>query len=231
VRATTLLNRLLDLPGLDVSGVSLDGRRMLVEVRLRARRLACPLCPFRTWARYDIRPVPSSWQHLDFGTATVVVFAYLRRVDCPEHGVLVEAVPFARYRSGFTRDFEDVTAFLATKTDKSTIARFLRIDWDTVGRICARVVATDLDADRLDGLVNIGVDRSPGESTTSTSPCSPTTLGARWCGARQAKTPPPSTRSSTNWAPTGPPRSRPSRWTWDRPTPKASAPRATPPRP
>jgi transposase len=158
VRATTLLNRLLDLPGLDVSGVSIDGRRMLVEVRLRASRLACPLCPFTTRARYDTRPVPSSWRHLDFGTATVVVFAYLRRVDCPEHGVLVEAVPFARYRSGFTRDFEDVAAFLATKTDKSTIARFLRIDWDTVGRICERVVATDLDADRLDGLVNIGVD-------------------------------------------------------------------------
>jgi transposase len=158
VRATTLLNRLLDLPGIDVSGVSLDGRRMLVEVRLRARRLACPLCPFATRARYDTRPVPSSWQHLDFGTATVVVFAYLRRLDCPEHGVLVEAVPFARYRSGFTRDFEDVAAFLATRTDKSTIARFLRIDWDTVGRICARVVATDLDQDRLDGLVTIGVD-------------------------------------------------------------------------
>lgn len=158
MRATTLLNRLLDLPGIDVSGVSLDGRRMLAEVRLRARRLTCPLCPFTTRARYDTRPVPSSWQHLDFGTATVVVFAYLRRLDCPEHGVLVEAVPFARYRSGFTRDFEDLTAFLATKTDKSTIARFLRIDWDTVGRICQRVVATGLDQDRLDGLVNIGVD-------------------------------------------------------------------------
>jgi transposase len=158
VRATTLLNKLLDLPGVDVSGVSFDERRTLVEVRLRARRLACPLCPFTTRARYDTRPVPSSWQHLDFGTATVVVYAGLRRVDCPEHGVLVEAVPFARHRSGFTRDFEDVTAFLATKTDKTTIARFLRIDWDTVGRICARVVATDLDEDRLDGLVNLGVD-------------------------------------------------------------------------
>jgi transposase len=158
VRGTTLLNRLLDLPGIDVSGVSLDRRRMLIKVRLRARRLACPLCPFTTRARYDTRPVPSSWQHLDFGTATVVVFAYLRRLDCPEHGVLVEAVPFARYRSGFTRDFEDVAAFLATKTDKTTIARFLRIDWDTVGRICERVVATDMDADRLDGLVTIGVD-------------------------------------------------------------------------
>jgi len=158
VRATTLLNRLLDLPGIAVSGVSLDGRRVLAQVRLRARRLACPLCPFTTRARYDTRPAPSSWQHLDFGAATVVVFAYLRRLDCPDHGVLVEAVPFARYRSGFTRDFEDVAAFLATKTDKSTIARFLRIDWDTVGRICARVVATNLDQNRLDGLVTIGVD-------------------------------------------------------------------------
>jgi transposase len=141
-----------------VSGVSLDGRRVLAQVRLRARRLACPLCPFTTRARYDTRPAPSSWQHLDFGAATVVVFAYLRRLDCPDHGILVEAVPFARYRSGFTRDFEDVAAFLATKTDKSTIARFLRIDWDTVGRICARVVATNLDQNRLDGLVTIGVD-------------------------------------------------------------------------
>jgi transposase len=158
VRATTLLNKLLDLPGLDVSGVSLDGQRMRVEVRLRARRLTCPLCPFTTRARYDTRPVSSSWRHLDFGTATVVVCAALRRVDCPEHGVLVEAVPFARYRSGFTRDFEDLTAYLATKTDKTTIARFGRIDWDTVGRICERVVATELDEDRLDGLVNIGVD-------------------------------------------------------------------------
>jgi transposase len=158
VRATTLLNNLLDLPRVGVSGVSFDDRRMLVEVRLRAQRLACPLCSFTTRARYDTRPVPSYWRHLDFGTATVVVFAWLRRVDCPTHGVLVEAAPFARYRSGFTRDFEDVTAFLATKTDKSTIARFLRIDWDTVGRVCERVVATELDEDRLDRLVNIGVD-------------------------------------------------------------------------
>jgi hypothetical protein len=82
----------------------------------------------------------------------VVVFAYLRRLDCPEHGVLVEAVPSARYRSGFTRDFEDVAAFLATKTDKSTIARFLRIDWDTVGRFCERGRATSFDIRKPDDL-------------------------------------------------------------------------------
>src|SRR5680860_513977 len=68
------------------------------------------------------------------------------------------AVPCARPRSGFTRDFEDLVAFLATKTDKTTITRISRVDWDTVGRICERVVADGLDPERLDGLVNIGVD-------------------------------------------------------------------------
>jgi len=132
--------------------------RLVLDVALRRRALTCPLCGWRTRNRYDTRQSPSWWRHLDFGTAVVVVRAELRRLDCPHHGVVVEGVPFARHRSGFTRDFEDVTAFLTTKTDKTTIARFLRVDWDTVGRICERVVADSLDADRLDGLVNIGVD-------------------------------------------------------------------------
>jgi transposase len=159
VRATTLLNRLLDLPGVWVRGVSLPGDgRLVVDVALRRGGLACPLCEFSTRFRYDTRREPSWWRHLDFGAAVVVVRAELRRLDCPRHGVVVEAVPFSRHRSRFTADFEDVTAFLAAKTDKTTIARFLRVDWDTVGRICERVVATGLDADRLDGLVHLGVD-------------------------------------------------------------------------
>ena len=158
MRVTTLLNKLLDLPGIAVTGVSIRGRKMLVDLRLRARRLTCPRCGYSTRARYDTRPQPSCWRHLDFGNHLVIVQAELRRVECPTHGVLVEAVPFARYRAGFTRDFEDLTAFLTTRTDKTTLARFLRLDWDTIGRICERVVASDLDSNRLHGLVAIGVD-------------------------------------------------------------------------
>jgi transposase len=148
----------LDLPGVVVSGASLEAGSLVVDVGLRARRLACPLCGHTSRAGYDTREYLTWWRGLDFGAHTVFVRAGLRRLECPQHGVRVQAVPFARHRSGFTRDFEDVAAFLATKTDKSTIARFLRIDWDTVGRICERVVATGLDPHRLDGLVNIGVD-------------------------------------------------------------------------
>ena len=158
MRATTLLNRMLDLPGVAVSAASWSGRELVVDVRLRSPRLRCPLCPYTTRAAYDRRREPSRWRGLDLGSHTVTVRALLRRLDCPTHGVRVQAVPFARHGSRFTRDFEDVTAFLATKTDKTTIARFLRLDWDTVGRICERVVDSELDPARLEGLVNIGVD-------------------------------------------------------------------------
>jgi hypothetical protein len=47
---------------------------------------------------------------------------------------------------------------LATKADKTTISRLVRVDWETVGRICARVVADELDPGRLDGLFNKDLD-------------------------------------------------------------------------
>jgi transposase len=149
----------LDLPGINVRGVSLASpERVVVVVRLRRRRLECPVCGWSTSARYDRRPVASRWRHLDFGARRVEIRAELRRLCCPSHGVHTEAVPFARPGAGFTGDFEDLVAWLATKMDKTAIGRYARIDWDTVGRICERVVADGLDPARFDGLVAIGVD-------------------------------------------------------------------------
>lgn len=158
MRVTTAFNRLLSLSGARVTEVCFEDARLVVDVALLRRRLQCPACTFSTVACYDTRPMFSTWRHTDMGRWKVLVRAGLRRLECPTHGVRVEAVPFARHRSGFSRDFEDLIAFLATKTDKTTITRLSRVDWDSVGRICERVVADGLDPGRLDGLVNIGVD-------------------------------------------------------------------------
>ncbi|MGK2955575.1 MAG: transposase, partial [Solirubrobacterales bacterium] len=69
-----------------------------------------------------------------------------------------EAVPFARPGAHLTRDFDDLLAWLATRMDKTSVARLCRVSWRSVGRACERVVATELDPDRLDGLFRIGVD-------------------------------------------------------------------------
>jgi transposase len=158
VRATTLLNRLLCLPNATVRGVDVRDHRVRVGVRPHRRRLRCPYCDFSTRHRYDTRDVDSSWRHLDLGGRVCVLTLRRRRLRCPEHGVHAEAVDFARPGSGFTRDFEDLAVWLATKTDKSTVAVFCRVTWRTVGAMCDRVAAEKLDPDRFSGLVDIGVD-------------------------------------------------------------------------
>ena len=71
---------------------------------------------------------------------------------------MYEAVPWARAGSPYTRDFEDVVAFLAQQMAKTPLAKLMRIAWRSVGAVLARVVADKLDRGRLDGLVMIGVD-------------------------------------------------------------------------
>ncbi len=158
MRASTLLTAVLALSGVLVREVSVVEGEVRVTVRLRRRRLACPRCSYSTRHRYDTREVDSSWRHLDLAGRICRITMRRRRLRCPEHGVLAEGVPFTRPGSGFTRDFEDLVAWLVTKTDKTSVCRFARIAWRTVGAICERVVDGALDADRLSGLVEIGVD-------------------------------------------------------------------------
>ncbi|QIX53882.1 ISL3 family transposase [Rhodococcus sp. DMU1] len=158
MRATTLLTRLLCLPNTTVRDVEIVDDRVRVAVRPRCHRMQCPHCSYSTRHRYDTRDVDSSWRHLDLGGRVCVLTLRRRRLRCPEHGVLAEAVDFARPGSGFTRDFEDLAVWLATKTDKSTVSVFCRITWRTVGAMCTRVAAEKLDPDRFTDLVDIGVD-------------------------------------------------------------------------
>jgi transposase len=158
VRVTTAFKRLLRLEDVNVTAVEWFTQLVVVTVVLRRRRLWCPHCGHKASARYDTRPVASRWRHLDLGVWQVEVRASLRRLRCPTHGVVVEAVPFARPGAHLTRDFDDLLAWLATRMDKTAIARLCRVSWRTVGRACERVVAAELDPGRLDGLFRIGVD-------------------------------------------------------------------------
>jgi transposase len=158
MRVTSAFCRLLRLPGVWVQAVTFAPDRVIVTVALRRSRLVCPSCAFSTRARENLQDHESVWRHLDLGVWRLEIRATLRRVRCPIHGALVEGVPFARPGARFTRDFEDLVAWLATKSDRTAICRLVRIDWQTVGRIITRVCADKLDKDRLDGLFDIGID-------------------------------------------------------------------------
>jgi transposase len=156
VRATTAFNKMLVIPGADVTGVQFTPAGIVVSLRRRARRLCCP-CGWSTRAVYDRST--RRWRHLDLGAARLYLEAEIRRLACRRCGrVRTETVPWARPGARFTRDFEDVVAWLAQRTDKTTITRLLRCSWEAVAAIVVRVVAAHLDDARLDGLYRIGVD-------------------------------------------------------------------------
>ncbi len=157
MRVTSAFSRLLDLSGIWVRKVAFEPDPVVVHVALRRRRLCCPKCSFATMAREHEQHHDSVWRHLDLGVWRLEVHARLRRLCCPEHGALVEGVPFARYGARFTRAFENLGAWLATMTDKTAICRLVRIDRETVGRIIKRVGDELLPADRLSNLFEISL--------------------------------------------------------------------------
>ena len=108
MRITTAFNRLLDLTGVWVRTVSFQPDRVVVTVALKRRRLQCPKCSYTTSHRESKQHHDSVWRHLDLGVWRLEIHARLRRLRCPEHGVHVEGVPFARYGARFTRDFENL---------------------------------------------------------------------------------------------------------------------------
>lgn len=82
----------------------------------------------------------------------------MRRVDCARCGVTTELVPWAEPMSPFTRMFEELVAYFAQRTDKTTVSKTMGIAWRSVGNIIQRVVARLGPKDALDGLTHIGID-------------------------------------------------------------------------
>jgi transposase len=156
VRATTAFNKMLAIPGANVAAVQFTPIGIVVGLRRRARRLRCP-CGWSTRAVSDRST--RRWRHLDLGATRLYLEAEIRRVACRACGrVRTETVPWARPGARFTCDFEDVVAWLAQRTDKTTITRLLRCSWEAVAAIVTRVVADHLDDARLEDLYRIGMD-------------------------------------------------------------------------
>ena len=144
-----------------VEGVAFDEDAGEIVVRCRLRRsaaLRCGRCG-RRCGRYDAGEGRRRWRALDAGTIRVFLEADAPRVRCPDHGVTVAAVPWARHDARHTRAFDDQVAWLVTHTSKSAVTELMRTSWRTVGAIVARVVADARAArDPFDGLERIGID-------------------------------------------------------------------------
>lgn len=155
--------RLLGVEHTVIESVELDGdgdaEVLIARVRpTRSRRSRCSRCNRRCQG-YDQGAGRRRWRTLDLGTVQVFLEADAGRVSCPQHGVVVVAMPWARAGARHTRAFEDTVAWLAAHTAGSVVAQLQRVSWRTVTAIVTRVVA-ELAAhvDQLEGVRRIGID-------------------------------------------------------------------------
>lgn len=156
VRVTTAYNRMLGLPGAWVRDVEFGEQAMIVTVALRRKQPLCSGCGARGLKIKDHQT--KRWRHLDTGGVRCMIECRVRRLYCPGCGDLPEHVEWARGGARYTRDFDDLVAWLAQQINQTQLTRLMRIGWETVGNIIARVVAEKLPAGRLDGLELLGVD-------------------------------------------------------------------------
>lgn len=163
MRTARMLVRALGVERAVVQDVSWEGapglQAMFVRVRLRREdERRCPHCG-RRCPRYDSGAGTRHWRAPNVGLCPAYVVAGAPRVRCREHGVVVQRVPWARYGSRFTTAFEDQAAWLAVRTDKSTLSSLLGIAWRTVGRILERVAKSmEKVREPLRDVTRIGID-------------------------------------------------------------------------
>lgn len=130
MRSIRVWARLLGLQGAVVEDVTVNGAGDGVEVVAAVRpgwraRDRCGVCR-RRCGGFDTGWGRRRWRTLDLGTTPCFLEAEAPRVRCPEHGVVVCFLPWARHSSRFTRSFEDQVCWLAVNCSKKAVAELLR---------------------------------------------------------------------------------------------------------
>lgn len=161
MRQTRVWAKGLGLCGAVVEGMALEVETTTLVVAVRMGwqdRDRCGICRRRS-PGFDLGRGRRRWRVLDLGTTVTELEADSPRVSCPEHGVVVTWVLWARHGSRFTRAFEEQAAWLTAHAAQSTVAALLRVTWRSMVSIVTRVVAAaEAGRDSFAHLERIGID-------------------------------------------------------------------------
>jgi transposase len=161
VRNARLWERLLGVERTVIEEVVFDEDDEMIVASVRPRKGAtrrCGICE-RRCPGYDQGEGRRRWRTLDLGSIPTWLEAEAPRVACPEHGVVVASVPWARHGAGHTYRFDDMVAWLVTHCSKTAVRELMRVAWRTVGSIVTRVVAdARAGTDPFEALTRIGID-------------------------------------------------------------------------
>src|SRR5271156_4310553 len=157
----TILNRLYRHKSFVYGQVTFfqDGDKGALRVAVEARANGKPTCSGcgRRGPGYD-RLQERWFQFVPLWGLSVFLVYRMRRVACPQCGVTVEKVPWAKGKSRQTHAFAWFLTFWAKRLPWQEVARLFRTNWQGVFAAVERAVEWGLARRRLEGVQAIGVD-------------------------------------------------------------------------
>lgn len=157
----TILNRIQHFAGFVYKEVRLRASRgkLRIEVRIephQGRRGKCSECR-RPAPGYDRLP-ERGWLFVPlWGIVTWFLYAP-RRVQCPEHGVVVEHIPWSEGKRPITKAMMGFLARWARHLSWRQTARSFQTSWEAVYRSVDWFVQWGLARRKLEGIQAIGID-------------------------------------------------------------------------
>jgi transposase len=163
VRATTFVRKVIGIAGLWVTGLEVQHGALVARVRPNWRDPRCSGCgkrpPGQRRGGAKVATPGRRWRHLDLAGIRLYLAHDVRWVYCPDCGRTVEQVPWASDPlARYTNEFDEHAAYLAQRSDKTSVQKLMRITWESVGRCVQRVVKRLRPEKLLAGLTAIGVD-------------------------------------------------------------------------
>jgi len=171
----SVMVKALDIKGMHVDNVSLNEvettnfgetwQRLQIDLNVRPyKRLQCqcPICR-KICPGYDHKQSkPVTWRANSLNGVPVFLHYRPQRIECPEHGVKTEYLPWADGRSRFTEGFNNEVAFMALNAPKTVVSRYMGVNWRTTGN-CVKASHDRIEPDvnqRLRGVRRICVDET-----------------------------------------------------------------------
>jgi transposase len=158
----TILNQIQPINGFVFSDERIRDYRgdgLIIDVTIREhkqREAICPKCE-KACPTYD-HLSERAWQFVPCWGLAVFLHYAPRRVSCPEHGILVEAMPWSDGKRPYCNAMMQFLGNWARRLSWQETATIFKVSWQAVYRSVDWMVDWGLKHRSLDGITAIGID-------------------------------------------------------------------------
>ena len=162
MRIRTILNKFENLKSFVYKKEYLEkkSQQEVLIIEISARKNGKPICSVcgKHHSIYDHKANSRDFEFVPLWGMPTFFRYRMRRVDCPDCGVRIEQIPWAKGKSPITHTYGQFLAHWAKKLSWKEVAESFQTSWPKVFRAVEYVVAWGLENRDLSGITAIGVD-------------------------------------------------------------------------